>query len=164
MGLILASLFQLTLPFLTQSVVDIGITNQNIKFIYLVLIAQLTITLSRLSVDFIQRWILLHIGTRINLSLISDFFIKLMRLPMSFFDTSLVGDLTQRIQDHQRIQSFLTTQSLSIFFSVINFVVFSLVLLLYSLKIFLILLLFSVLYTVWIILFLKNVNILITNF
>ncbi|NLN73887.1 MAG: peptidase domain-containing ABC transporter [Bacteroidales bacterium] len=156
LGLILASLFQLTLPFLTQSVVDIGITNQNIKFIYLVLIAQLTITLSRLSVDFIQRWILLHIGTRINLSLISDFFIKLMRLPMSFFDTSLVGDLTQRIQDHQRIQSFLTTQSLSIFFSVINFVVFSLVLLLYSLKIFLILLLFSVLYTVWIILFLKK--------
>ncbi|MDR2835939.1 MAG: peptidase domain-containing ABC transporter [Bacteroidales bacterium] len=154
--LILASLFQLAFPFLTQSVVDVGITQQNLKFIYLVLIAQLVLTLSRLVVDFIQRWILLHISTRINISMVSDFFKKLMKLPMSFFDQSLIGDIMQRIQDHNRLENFLTTQSLSVLFSLVNFIVFGVVLCIYSVKIFLIFLLFSILYIIWIVIFLKK--------
>lgn len=156
LGLLLGSLFQLIFPFLTQSVVDIGIKNQNIGFIYLVLIAQLALMLSRMSVDFIRRWILLHISTRINLSLVSDFFIKLMKLPMSFFDTKLMGDLLQRIEDHSRVERFLTTQSLSVLFSVFNFIVFGIVLLIYSIKIFFIFLIGSIIYTSWILLFLKK--------
>jgi ATP-binding cassette subfamily B protein len=156
LGLVLGSLFQLILPFLTQSVVDIGIKNQNVGFIYLVLIAQLMLMLSRMSVDFIRRWILLHISTRINLSLVSDFFIKLMKLPMSFFDTKLMGDLLQRIEDHRRVERFLTAQSLSVLFSVFNFIVFGIVLWIYSIKIFFVFLIGSIIYTSWILLFLKK--------
>jgi ATP-binding cassette subfamily B protein len=156
MGLMLASLFQLLFPFLTQSIVDIGIRNQNIGFIYLVLLAQMVLMLSRMSVDFIRRWILLHISTRINLSLVSDFFIKLMRLPMNFFDTKLMGDLLQRIDDHRRVEKFLTSQSLNVLFSVFNFVVFGIVLCIYSLKIFAIFLTGSIIYTLWILVFLKK--------
>jgi ATP-binding cassette subfamily B protein len=154
--LLLSSLFQLAFPFLTQSIVDIGITDKNLKFIYLVLIAQLVLTLSRLSVDFIQRWILLHISTRINISMISDFFTKLMKLPMSFFEQSLIGDILQRIYDHNRLESFLTNKSLGVIFSFINLIVFGVVLCIYSIKIFAIFLLFSVLYAVWIVAFLKK--------
>jgi len=156
LGLVLGSLFQLIFPFLTQSVVDIGIKNQNVGFIYLVLIAQLMLMLSRMSVDFIRRWILLHISTRINLSLVSDFFIKLMKLPMSFFETKLMGDLLQRIEDHSRVERFLTAQSLSVLFSVFNFIVFGIVLWIYSIKIFFIFIIGSIIYTSWILLFLKK--------
>lgn len=156
LGLLLGSLFQLIFPFLTQSIVDIGIKNQNIGFIYLVLLAQLALMLSRMSVDFIRRWILLHISTRINLSLVSDFFIKLMKLPMSFFDTKLMGDLLQRIDDHRRVERFLTAQSLSVLFSIFNFIVFGIVLWIYSIKIFFIFLIGSIIYTSWILLFLKK--------
>ena len=110
-GLVLGSLFQLTLPFLTQSVVDIGIQNQNIGFIYLLLLGQLMIFLGQLAVKVLESWILLHISTRINVSLISDFLTKLMRLPIGFFDTKMTGDLMQRIGDHRRIEAFLTTSS-----------------------------------------------------
>ncbi len=156
LGLLLGSFFQLIFPFLTQSIVDIGIKNQNISFVYLVLLAQLVLMLSRTSVDFIRRWILLHISTRINLSLVSDFFIKLMNLPMSFFDTKLMGDLLQRIEDHRRIERFLTAQSLSVLFSIFNFIAFGIVLCIYSLKILLIFLTGSIIYTSWILLFLKK--------
>lgn len=156
MGLMLASLFQLLFPFLTQSTVDIGIRNQNIGFIYLVLIAQMVLMLSRMSVDFIRRWILLHISTRINLSLVSDFFIKLMSLPMNFFDTKLMGDLLQRIDDHRRVERFLTSQSLNVIFSAFTFFVFGIVLYIYSLKIFTIFLAGSIIYTVWVLVLLKK--------
>lgn len=156
LGLILGSLFQLIFPFLTQSIVDIGIKNKNISFIYLVLLAQIVLMLSRMSIDFIRRWILLHISTRINLSLLSDFVIKLMKLPMSFFDTNLMGDLLQRIEDHRRVERFLTVQSLSVLFSIVNFIVFGIVLWIYSVKIFLIFLFGSMLYTSWILIFLKK--------
>lgn len=156
LGLLLGSLFQLIFPFLTQSIVDIGIKNQNIGFIYLILLAQLALMLSRMSVDFIRRWILLHISTRINLSLVSDFFIKLMKLPMSFFDTKLMGDLLQRIDDHRRVERFLTAQSLSVLFSLFNFIVFGVVLWIYSIKIFIIFLIGSIIYTSWILIFLKK--------
>lgn len=156
LGLFIGSLLQLVLPFLTQNIVDIGIKNKDIDFIWLVLIGQFVITLSRTFVDFIRRWILLHISMRINISLVSDFFIKLLRLPMSFFDTKLMGDLMQRISDHSRVNSFLTQQTLSVAFSIISFAVFSGVLLVYSRLIFLIFLLGSISYGGWMALFLRR--------
>ncbi len=156
LGLLLGSLLQLIFPFLTQSIVDYGIGNQNISFIYLVLIAQLVLTVSRASVDFIRNWILLHIGVRINISLISDFLIKLMRLPMKFFDTKLTGDLLQRIGDHRRIETFLTGTTLRILFSFVNLFIFGLVLLYYNRLIFAVFFIGSALYAGWVWIFLKR--------
>ncbi len=155
-GLLLGSLFQLIFPFLTQSIVDTGIANKNVSFIYLILMAQMVLIISRMSVEFIRRWILLHISTRINISLISDFFIKLMKLPMSYFDTKLTGDILQRIDDHERIESFLTSRTLDIIFSFFTLVIFGIVLWIYSFKIFLIFFIGSLLYTAWIFIFLKK--------
>jgi ATP-binding cassette subfamily B protein len=156
LGLMVGSILQLIFPFLTLSIVDFGIKNQDIGFVYLVLLAQLMLFFSRTAVDFIRSWILLHIGTRINISIISDFLIKLMKLPVSFFDSKRIGDLLQRIQDHYRIESFLTSSTLSILFSVINLVVFGIVLAVFNFKIFGVFLLGSVVYTTWIITFLKK--------
>lgn len=155
-GLLLGSLLQLVFPFLTQAIVDTGIGNKDIGFIWVVLIAQLMLLLSRTAIDFIRRRILLHIGTRINISLVSDFFIKLMKLPMRFFDTKLVGDLLQRIEDHGRIERFLTVQTLNVVFSVFSFVVFGAVLLAYNLNIFLVFFAGSIVYGLWVLLFLKR--------
>lgn len=118
---------------------DLGISNKDLSFIYLVLLGQLMLTISRTAIDFIRRWMLLHISMRINISLLSDFFIKLLKLPMSFFDTKLIGDLMQRMNDHSRVEKFLTTQMLSVTFSVFSFVVFSCVLFYYNVIIFIIL-------------------------
>ncbi len=156
LGLLLGSLLLLVFPFLTQSIVDQGIGNRNIGFIYLVLIAQLVLTLSRVSVEFIRGWILLHLGTRINVSLISDFLSKLMRLPMRYFDTKMTGDLLQRIGDHRRIESFLTGTSLTLLFSVFTLVIFGVVLLLYSTTIFGVFAIGSMLYASWVWLFMKK--------
>lgn len=156
LGLLLGSLLQLIAPFLTQSVVDIGIHTGNLGFIRLVLIAQLVLIAGRLSVDFIRSWILLHISTRINISLISDFLIKLMKLPIRFFDTKMTGDILQRIGDHSRIENFLTSQTLSILFSMFNFVIFGVVLLFYNVSVFLVFLAGSGLYFGWVYLFLKR--------
>ncbi|GAB6123472.1 peptidase domain-containing ABC transporter [Dysgonomonas termitidis] len=155
-GLFIACLLQLLFPFLTQAIVDIGIGNKNINFIWLLLVAQLMLLLGRASIDFIRRRILLHISTRINISLISDFFIKLMRLPMSFFDTKLMGDLLQRIDDHNRVERFLTAQSLNLIFSLFSFIIFGIVLFIYSIKIFLIFITGSLLYGIWIFFFLEK--------
>jgi ATP-binding cassette subfamily B protein len=156
LGLLLGSLLQLVLPFLTQSMVDFGISNQNIGFVYLVLIAQLMLFVTRTTVDFIRSWILLHISTRINIALISDFLIKLMKLPMGFFDTKNLGDIMQRIGDHTRIEQFLTNSSLGIIFSFINLMIFSIVLLIYSFQIFTLFIIGSILYTLWITIFMKS--------
>ncbi len=156
LGLLLGSIIQLIFPFLTQAIVDVGINYRDINFIYLILLAQLMLTISRTAVDFIRRWILLHISMRINISLISDFFIKLLQLPMSFFDTKLTGDIMQRMTDHRRIESFLTGQTLSILFSIINFIVFGIVLLCYNTSIFAVFVLCSLIYAMWIILFLRK--------
>ncbi len=155
-GLLLGSLFQLIFPFLTQAIVDIGIENQNIGFIWLILVAQLMIFVGQVAVQVLQSWILLHVSTRINVSLISDFLIKMMRLPIGFFDTKMIGDLMQRIGDHTRIETFLTSATLQIIFSVVNFIVFGAVLLIYNVNIFLIFLVSSVLFVLWIFLFLKK--------
>ena len=156
LGLLMGSILQLILPFLTQSIVDVGIKNQNIGFIWLILLGQLMLTISRTAIDFIRRWLLLHISLRINISLVSDFFIKLLKLPMSFFDTKLMGDLMQRMGDHNRVNSFLTQQTLSIVFSLFTFVVFSIVLLSYNWLVFTIFMLGSLLYGGWLVLFLRR--------
>ncbi len=156
LGLLLGSLLQLLFPFLTQAIVDKGIAGKNLNLIYLILAGQLMLVLSRASVDFIRRWILLHISTRVNISLLSDFLIKLMRLPMQFFDTKMTGDLLQRIGDHERVERFLTAQTLTVIFSVFSFVVFGGVLLYYNRLIFMIFLIGSMLYGGWVVLFLKK--------
>ena len=156
MGLLFSSLLQLMLPFLTQSIVDFGISAQNIGFVYLILIAQLVLTFSSSTVGFIRGWILLHLGTRINIALISDFLIKMMRLHMGYFDTKMVGDILQRINDHTRIQNYLTNSSLSILFSVFNIFIFSIVLLMYSFTIFAIFFTGSAFYFLWVWMFMKR--------
>ena len=155
-GLLAGSLLQLILPFLTQSVVDVGIKNQDVNFIYLVLFAQLFLFIGKASLEIIRSWILLHLSTRINISLISDFFIKLMKLPISYFDVRMTGDLLQRINDHKRIERILTTSSLTILFSLFNLVIFSFVLGYYSLQIFAVFAFGSVFYIVWVLFFFKK--------
>lgn len=156
LGLLLGCLIQLVLPFLTQSIVDVGIKNQDIGFIWLILLGQLMLTFSRTALDFIRRWLLLHISMRINISLVSDFFIKLLKLPMAFFETKLMGDLIQRMNDHGRVQEFLTSQTLNVMFSALSFVVFGIILFLYNHLIFSVFLLSSLLYGGWIALFLNR--------
>ena len=155
-GLLFGSLLQLILPFLTQSIVDFGISNQNLNYVYLVLIAQLMLTLGNVSVEFIRGWILLHLGMRVNIALISDYLTKLMKLPISYFDTKMTGDILQRINDHSRIQDFLTNSSLGTLFSVFNILVFGIVILIYNPWIFLFFFVGSLLYVVWIWLFMKK--------
>lgn len=156
LGMLLGTLLQLIFPFLTQSIVDYGIGNNKLGFVTLILIAQLTLYVAQTAVEFIRSWILLHISTRINISIISDFLIKLMKLPIGFFDTKMIGDIMQRIGDHSRIEAFLTSTTLNTLFSFVNLIVFSIVLALYSLKLFFVFLFASVLYVLWITLFLKK--------
>ena len=156
LGMLLGTLLQLIFPFLTQSIVDYGIGNNKLGFVTLILIAQLTLYVAQTAVEFIRSWILLHISTRINISIISDFLIKLMKLPIGFFDTKMIGDIMQRIGDHSRIEAFLTSTTLNTLFSFVNLIVFSVVLALYSLKLFFVFLIASVLYVLWITLFLKK--------
>ena len=155
-GLLAGSLLQLIFPFLTQSVVDVGIQNQNIHFVYLILVAQLFLFFGKTGLELIRSWTLLHLSARINISLISDFFIKLMNLPISFFDVRMTGDIMQRINDHHRIERILTTSSLDVLFSLINMVIMGGVLAYYNLKIFAVFFVGSFLYFFWVTLFLKR--------
>nr|WP_294782241.1 peptidase domain-containing ABC transporter [Prevotella sp.] len=155
-GLALGSIIQLVLPFLTQAIVDKGIKHQDLNIILLILFGQLMLTISRTFIDFLRRWILLRISMKINISLISDFFIKLLKLPMSFFDTKLLGDLMQRMNDHGRVNNFLTQNVLNIVFSLLTLIVFSVVLVIYDKFVFLVFLIGSMLYGGWIALFLKR--------
>jgi ATP-binding cassette subfamily B protein len=156
LGMLIGSMLQLIFPFLTQAIVDFGINNQDIGFITLILIAQLALFAGRTSVEFIRSWILLHVSTRINISLISDFLIKMMKLPIGFFDTKMIGDILQRIGDHRRIENFLTTSTLNILFSLINLVIFGIVLFIYDMRIFWIFIIGSILYFLWIYVFMKK--------
>lgn len=156
LGLFLSCILQLIMPFLTQSIVDIGIEHKDISFICLILLGELLIVIGRTGTDFVRRWLLLHISMRINISLVSDFLIKLLKLPMSFFDTKLMGDLLQRMNDHNRVQSFLTSQLLNTLFSVLSFFVFGMVLLVYNKIIFGVFLIGSIFYGLWIAIFLRH--------
>ncbi len=155
-GLIGGSLLSLIFPFLTQSIVDVGIQNQDINFIYLVLLAQIMLFFGRMGIEIIRGWILLHLSTRINISIISDFFIKLMKLPISFFDTRMTGDIMQRINDHHRIEQLLTNSSLNTLFSLVNLVIYSIILLFYDYRLFLVFLVGAIMYALWITFFLKK--------
>ncbi len=159
-GLLLGCILQLIMPFLTQAIVDAGIKNSDIQLIWLILLGELMIVTGRTATDFIRRWLLLHISMRINISLVSDFFIKLLRLPMAFFDTRKTGDLLQRMQDHGRVQQFLTGQVLGIVFSLLSFFIFGAVLLVYSSTIFAVFLIGSIVYALWIASFLNRRKIL----
>lgn len=155
-GLLAGSLLQLVFPFLTQSIVDIGVQNNDVKFIYLILFAQLMLFAGKTTIEIIRSWILMHISSRINISLVSDFFVKLMKLPISFFDVKMTGDIMQRINDHHRIENFLTSTSLNVLFSFVNLIVFSFVLAYYNLTIFSVFIGGSLLYFLWILFFLKR--------
>ena len=155
-GLLVGSMLQVIFPFLTQAVVDQGIQLQNIQFVYIVLIAQLVLFISQMTVEMVRSWILLHISSRVNISLISDFLIKLMKLPISFFDTKVIGDLMQRIQDHYRIERFLTASTIGILFSFFNLIIFGIILLLYNKIIFVIFFSGSILYALWILFFMRK--------
>lgn len=154
-GLGIASILQLIFPFLAQSIVDIGIKEHNLHYVFIILLAQAVLVFSRTVVEFIRNRVLLHISTGLNLSILSDFWIKLMRLPISFFDTKMTGDILQRIGDHTRIETFLTNSTLNVLFSLVNLLVFSVVLYLYNLRVFLIFTGGSILYFLWIKLFMK---------
>lgn len=156
LGMLLSSLLSLVFPFLTQSMVDYGVNHQDIGFISLILISQLVLFAGTTAVELIRSWILLHINSRINISIISDFLIKLMKLPMRFFDTKMTGDISQRINDHNRIEHFLTTSTLNTLFSFVSLLVFSAVLGIYHFPILIIFLAGSMLSVAWIFLFLKK--------
>lgn len=155
-GYIIISLLQLILPYLTQSIVDVGIANKDLSIITLILIAQLMLLIGATSVRMVNNWITLHISTRVSISLISDFLIRLVKSPMEFFDHKKIGDTVQRIGDHDRIENFITTQSLSLLYSIITLVVFSIVMLTYNVKIFIVFLAFSTVYFVWLLIFMKK--------
>lgn len=156
LGLGLGCALQLIMPFLTQAIVDLGIKHQDIGLIWLILIGELMIVMGKTTMDFIRRWLLLHVSMRINISLVSDFFIKLLKLPMSYFDKKLMGDLMQRIGDHSRVQEFLTGRVLSIIFTFLSFIIFGIVLFIYNTLIFGVFAIGGVCYGLWITTFLKK--------
>lgn len=156
LSILVASVLSLITPFLTQGLVDYGINHQNLGFVYLVLISQLVLFAGSTAIEMIRSWIMLHMNSRINISIISDFLIKLMKLPIRFFDTKMIGDIHQRIGDHGRIQSFLTGTTLSTLFSFVNLFVFTIVLAIYSWKILLVFAVFSIASIGWIVFFLRK--------
>ncbi|MCC5944498.1 MAG: peptidase domain-containing ABC transporter [Bernardetiaceae bacterium] len=156
LGLFAGSLIALVMPFLTQSLVDFGIRNRDIGFVYTILAAQLMLFMGKTAIDVLRGWIILHISARVNITIISDFLVKLMRLPIAYFDTKNLGDLLQRIRDHERIKYFLTSSSIEVIFSLFNLLVFGIVLSFYSLSLLLVFIGGSMLYVLWILIFLKR--------
>lgn len=155
LGMALGSVLQMAFPILTQSLVDVGIGERNLSFITLILIAQLFLFVSQLAVGYIRSWIMLHINTRVDVALISDFLTKLMKLPLSYFDTKMTGDIMQRIGDHSRIKSLLMSNSFNIIFSTFNFFLFAGILGYYHPMILGIFLLGNGLYAIWVLSFMR---------
>lgn len=155
-GLIAGSAIQLVFPFLTQAIIDRGISDNNIRFIYLILAGQMGLILGRMAVEFSRGWLLLHMGTRLNIRIVSDFLAHLMDLPIAYFDTKLNGDILQRIDDNSRIENYLTSSSLAILFSLFNFVVFGIVLGIYSFTVLLVFLAGTFLYILFVSLFMPS--------
>lgn len=156
LGLLTGSLISLIFPYLTQAIVDVGINNRDIGFVVMILIAQLVLTFGQTANGLIRSWISLHVTTRVSISLISNFLAKLMRLPIAFFDVKRVGDILQRISDHNRIQSFLTKSLIDIIFAIITLLLYSFIMASYSLSILGVFYLGSILYIGWILIFLKK--------
>lgn len=155
-GLFGGSLLTLIFPFLTQALIDKGIGNQSLSIIYIILFAQIFLFIGNSAIEIIRNWITLYIGARVNITIISDFLKKLMNLPIKFFDAKMMGDFTQRIGDHERIESFLTSQSLFTLFSLVNVSVFFLVLAYYDLKILAVYFTLTAFAVGWILFFLKK--------
>ena len=155
-GLVVVSLLQMLFPFLTQRIVDVGIAQKDIGFIYMVLLAQLMVFLGKTTVEIMRSYIILHVSTRININLLTDFFIKLMRLPLGYFDAKMVGDTLQRINDHKRVESFLTSGALNTVFSLLNLIIFGIILAIYNPIIFMVFMAGSILYVLWILAFMKK--------
>ncbi len=156
LGLIAGSAISLILPFLTQSLVDFGVNNQDIGFVYAILFAQLSLFVGTAFIEVIRRWILLLLSIRINITLVSDYLAKLMRLPLGYFDSKNTGDIIQRIRDHDRIEEFLTSSSFDVLFSMFNIIIFGLVLAIYDIRIMLVFLFGTFVYVLWILFFLKK--------
>jgi ATP-binding cassette, subfamily B, bacterial len=155
-GLLAGSIIQLVFPFLTQAIIDRGIKNKDIHFIYLLLFGQLSLVAGRLLIDFSRGWLLLHLGTNINISIVSEFLRKLMKLPIAYFDTKMNGDILQRIDDNNRIEAYLTSSSLAILFSLFNIIVFAIVLAFYSIPVLSVFLFGTALYFLYIFLFMSS--------
>lgn len=156
LGMLTGSIIGMIFPFLTQSIVDYGIGNSDFAFVVMVLIAQMILTIGQTANVLIRSWIMLHVTTRISISLVTDFLIKLMKLPISFFDIKMVGDIMQRIQDHNRIQSFLTKSLVDIVFAVVTLVIYTIIMTTYHVGILGIFLLGSAFYIGWVLIFLKR--------
>lgn len=156
LGMLTGSIISMIFPFLTQSVVDYGIANSDLTFIFMVLVAQMVLTFGQTANSLIRSWIMLHVTTRVSISLITDFLIKLIKLPIAFFDVKMIGDVMQRIQDHNRIQSFLTKSLIDILFAVLTLVIYAFIMASYHLGILGIFFIGSVLYVGWVLLFLKK--------
>jgi ATP-binding cassette subfamily B protein len=155
-GLVVGSLMSLVLPFLTQSLVDYGVASRDLSFVHMVLAAQLMLFVGRTTIDFIRGWLVLHVGARINIALVSDFLVHLMRLPMPFFDARAPGDILQRVDDHRRVEQFLTTTLLNLAISVVLLGVFGVVLLVYSTRVFVVFMVGSLAATAWTMLFMRR--------
>jgi len=155
-GLLAGSAIQLVFPFLTQAIIDRGIKNSDLRLIYLILAGQLALILGRMAVEFTRGWLLLHVGTRLNITIVSDFLARLMKLPIAYFDTKLNGDILQRIDDNSRIEDYLTSSSLAILFSLFNLVVFGVVLGFYSIPVLLVFLGGTALYLLYVTIFMPS--------
>lgn len=155
-GLLVGISIQFIMPFLMQSVVDVGVNNQDIPFIYLILISQLVLFLSQTLVSIFREWLLLHITGRFNIKMVSDFLFKMLKLPVNFFDTRNTGEHLQRIQDHSRVQNFVSSSSFNMLYSIILFVIFNFVLAFYNIKIFVVFLIGAIAYVGWTVFFLKK--------
>ena len=156
LAMLVGSLLSLIMPFVSQNIVDVGIGTSNLSFVVVMLIAQLLLVLGQAANDLIRNWLMLHMTTRVSISLISDFLGKLMRLPIAFFDSRKVGDILQRIGDYSRIQEFLTETLLSVVMAVVTFVIYGCVMAGYNFTILLVFLIGSILYVAWVLIFLKR--------
>ncbi len=153
--MLVVTLLQAVLPFISKAVIDVGIKTSDVDFIYMILIGNISVLISVMLFNVLRDWILMHITSRVNISLISDYLIKLMKLPVSFFENKLLGDILQRAQDHERIRSFIMNNSLALIFSAFTFVIFAVILLVYNSVIFYIFLAGSVCYVLWVLVFLS---------
>ncbi|AIM35478.1 ABC transporter ATP-binding protein [Sphingobacterium sp. ML3W] len=155
-GLILSGIFELSIPFLTQNAVDLGINQKNIDFLYFVLFSQLLFFIGQISISAFRSWTLLHISTRVNIEILTDFLIKLMKLPFSFFDKRTSGDILQRMEDQQRIEEFITKSFLDAIYSIIHVMIFGSILYFYSVRIFIVFFVCTILYIIWILIFMRS--------
>ncbi|WLD23307.1 peptidase domain-containing ABC transporter [Flavobacterium dauae] len=158
-SLIISSTIELIFPFFTQKIVDKGVSNQNVNFIYLILVAQIILFFSKIGIEFYRSWMFMHISSRISFSIITDFLLKLTNLPINFFNSKTIGDLTQRINDHRRIEELLTKEFIQTIFSAFSIIIYASILLYFNTKIFFTVLICTIIEIVWILIFLDKIKV-----